>query len=95
MDFVLDFVLYFCKLKTNIFFFTADQFKFCRGVADSLKNIFVIFYLDKEMNKKIEAKAAKTSSVQTTNANEPVKRSNKEKKKSKKLIHVRSYVKEH
>ncbi|CRK95624.1 CLUMA_CG009082, isoform A [Clunio marinus] len=55
---------------------------FSEGVYDSLRNIFVIFYLDKEMNKKLDAKAQKLTNTQLTTSES--KKSNKEKKKEKK-----------
>jgi len=52
----------------------------CEGMYDSIRNIFVVFYLDKEMNKKLASKAEKLVSSQSTNV-EKSKKSNKEKKK--------------
>lgn len=34
---------------------------FVEGVSDSIKNIFVVFYIDSEMNKKLAAKSEKVS----------------------------------
>jgi hypothetical protein len=52
---------------------------FFDGVWDSLRNIFVIFYLDTEMNKKLAAK--KVIQSKTDTAEEKTKKSNKERKK--------------
>lgn len=50
----------------------------CEGIYDSVRNIFVIFYLDREMNKKFEAKAERASNIQALDV---TKKINKEKKK--------------
>jgi len=53
---------------------------FFEGCYDSIRNIFVVFYLDKEMNKKYASKTDKILSSQPSNT-EKAKKSNKEKKK--------------
>lgn len=49
---------------------------FFEGVWDSIKNIVVVFYLDREMNKKLAAQNEKV-------ANQDTKKSNKENQKKK------------
>lgn len=54
---------------------------FAEGVWDSIKNISVVFYLDKEMNEKLAKKAEKNLTSQSSQSADPTKKTNKEKKK--------------
>lgn len=55
--------------------FQLISLSFFEGMIDSVKNIVVVFYLDREMNKKLSAKNEKLANTETT------KKPNKEKKK--------------
>jgi hypothetical protein len=55
----------------SLFLFQLILISFFDGLFDSIKNIFVIFYLDREMNKK---------STENAGGSEASKKSSKEKK---------------
>lgn len=63
-----------CLFLFSLNFFQQIGLSFVEGIADSMKNIVVLFYLDSEMNKMLEAKREKASL-------DPSKKSSRDKEK--------------